>query len=354
MNMQPRPSLGPDAAADAAADVVLRLRGVRKTYKGTVAVEKVDLDVRRGEFLTLLGPSGSGKTTTLRMIAGFEIPDAGTIELDGVDVARTPPFDRNVNTVFQDYALFPHMSVAQNIAYGLKAKNVRRAECDARVDDALRIVQLGALAKRLPGQLSGGQRQRVGLARAIVNRPGLLLLDEPLGALDLKLRRDMQLELKHIQEEVGITFLYVTHDQEEALSMSSRIAIFNQGHIEQIDTPRDIYDQPATPFVAGFVGTSSLIEREGKLLVLRPEKVRIGALGTTFPDPSLQSEQGVLEDIVFLGMVTKYVVRLDDGTKIEAVTSNLDSGATPFSNLRGEKILVAWNPHTVSTLAYRN
>ena len=352
MTTQPRHPL--DARSIAASDVVLRLRGVRKTYKGVVAVEAVDLDVRRGEFLTLLGPSGSGKTTTLRMIAGFEIPDAGTIELDGVDVARTPPFDRNVNTVFQDYALFPHMSVAQNIAYGLKAKGVRRAECDARVDDALRIVQLGALAQRLPGQLSGGQRQRVGLARAIVNRPGLLLLDEPLGALDLKLRRDMQLELKHIQEKVGITFLYVTHDQEEALSMSSRIAIFNQGRIEQVDTPRAIYDQPATNFVAGFVGTSSLVERDGKMLVLRPEKVRLATAGATFEDQSLRAEPGVLEDIVFLGMVTKYVVRLDDGTKIESVTSNVDGRSTQFSDLRGEKVLVAWDPDTVSALAYRN
>jgi putative spermidine/putrescine transport system ATP-binding protein len=353
MNVRQRPALQ-TVAEGVAADAVLRLRGVRKTYKGTVAVENVDLDVMRGEFLTLLGPSGSGKTTTLRMIAGFEIPDAGTIELDGVDVARTPPFDRNVNTVFQDYALFPHMTVAENIAYGLNAKGIARAEREARVDDALRIVQLQALAKRLPGQLSGGQRQRVGLARAIVNRPGLLLLDEPLGALDLQLRRDMQLELKHIQEQVGITFLYVTHDQEEALSMSSRIAIFNKGSIEQVDTPRQVYDHPRTRFVAGFVGTSSFVTREGKLLILRPEKVRLARVGTPFEERNLHSERGRLEDVVFLGTVTKYVVRLDDGTKVESVSANVDGASNQFSDLRGETVLVAWNPDTISTLAYRS
>ena len=328
----------------AADDVVLRLRGVRKTYKGSVAVESVDLDVRRGEFLTLLGPSGSGKTTTLRMIAGFELPDAGTIELDGVDVARVAPFDRNVNTVFQDYALFPHMSVADNIAYGLRAKGIRGDACAARVETALQTVQLGKLAQRRPHQLSGGQRQRVGLARAIVNRPPLLLLDEPLGALDLQLRRDMQLELKHIQEQVGITFLYVTHDQEEALSMSSRIAIFNTGHIEQLDTPREVYDNPATAFVAGFVGTSSLVARDGKLWVLRPEKVRIVAAGTPLPD-GLHVEVGRIEDAVFLGATTKYVVRLEDGARVEANVSNASLSAS-----RLEPVRVAWDPGTIATL----
>ncbi|MCX8253085.1 putative spermidine/putrescine transporter subunit; ATP-binding component of ABC superfamily tranporter [Beijerinckiaceae bacterium RH AL1] len=327
-----------------ADDVVLRLRGVRKTYKGAVAVESVDLDVRRGEFLTLLGPSGSGKTTTLRMIAGFELPDAGTIELDGVDVARVAPFDRNVNTVFQDYALFPHMSVADNIAYGLRAKGVKREECAARVEQVLQTVQLGKLAQRRPHQLSGGQRQRVGLARAIVNRPLLLLLDEPLGALDLKLRREMQLELKHIQDEVGITFLYVTHDQEEALSMSSRIAIFNEGRIEQLDTPREIYDRPASAFVAGFVGTSSLVARDGRLFVLRPEKVRIAAAGAPLPD-GLHVESGRIEDEVFLGAMTKVVVALDDGTRVESHVSHAETLPRLHDPIR-----VAWDPAAVATL----
>ena len=331
-------------AEAAAPDVILRLSGVRKTFKGAAAVEQVDLAIGRGEFFTLLGPSGSGKTTTLRLVAGFERPDAGTIELDGVDVARTPPFDRNINTVFQDYALFPHMTVADNVAYGLKAKGIRGSDCDSRVAEALRTVQMTPFGARLPAQLSGGQRQRVGLARAIVNRPGLLLLDEPLGALDLKLRREMQLELKHIQEQVGITFLYVTHDQEEALSMSSRIAVFNRGRIEQMGTPRDIYERPATAFVAGFVGTSSLLQRGGRTGVLRPEKVRIGAPGTVIGAPGLQVEDGRLEDEVFLGIFTKYVVRLPDGTAIEAVSPN--TAAMPAVR-RGDPVQVAWRADDV-------
>ena len=332
-----------------AVDVLLRLTGVRKSYKGSMAVEHVDLDIRRGEFFTLLGPSGSGKTTTLRLIAGFERPDGGTIELDGVDVARTPPFDRNINTVFQDYALFPHMSVADNIAYGLKAKGIGGAECRDRVAEALRTVQMEAFAGRLPAQLSGGQRQRVGLARAIVNRPGLLLLDEPLGALDLKLRRDMQLELKHIQQQVGITFLYVTHDQEEALAMSSRIAVFNRGRIEQVDTPRVVYDRPATAFVAGFVGTSSIVSRGGETIVLRPEKVRIAQGDVAFDEPGLHVEDGQLEDEVYLGMMTKYRVRLGDGTTVEAVQPN-DATTSRLAGFRGEKVRVGWQPDAVWTL----
>ena len=331
-------------------DVVLRLRGVRKTYKGTVAVESVDLDVHRGEFLTLLGPSGSGKTTTLRMIAGFELPDAGSIELDGVDVARVAPFQRNVNTVFQDYALFPHMSVAQNIAYGLEAKRIKRDEREARVAEALRNVQLSTLAQRRPHELSGGQRQRVGLARAIVNRPGLLLLDEPLGALDLQLRRDMQLELKQIQAQVGITFLYVTHDQEDALSMSSRIAIFNAGRIEQIGPPREVYGLPATRFVASFVGASSLVARNGRTLVLRPEQVRLAVNESDLEEPGFTIERGRLEEEVFLGGTTKYVARLDDGTRIEAMLSASDPRAAALAARRGAPILVAWRPDAVHAL----
>ncbi|MCW6507594.1 ABC transporter ATP-binding protein [Hyphomicrobiales bacterium BP6-180914] len=326
--------------------MVLRLTGIRKHYKGAAAVEHVDLTVGRGEFFTLLGPSGSGKTTTLRLIAGFERPDAGIIELDGVDVARTPPFDRNINTVFQDYALFPHMSVADNVAYGLKAKGVRGDACRARVAEALRTVQMTAFGERLPAQLSGGQRQRVGLARAIVNRPGLLLLDEPLGALDLKLRHDMQLELKHIQKEVGITFLYVTHDQEEALSMSSRIAIFNKGRIEQIGTPREIYDRPVSAFVAGFVGTSSLVRRDSSVLVLRPEKVRVAPPGTAMP-AGFHVEPGRLEDEIYLGMMTKLVIRLADGTAIEALRPN---DGDPADLVSGSPVAVGWDPSTLRVL----
>ena len=336
-------------------DVILRLTGVRKAFKGgTVALEAVDLDIRRGEFFTMLGPSGSGKTTTLRLIAGFETPDAGRIELDGVDVARTPPFDRNINTVFQDYALFPHMSVADNVAYGLKAKGIGGIECRDRVAEALRTVQLTDYGARLPSQLSGGQRQRVGLARAIVNRPGLLLLDEPLGALDLKLRHAMQLELKHIQETLGITFLYVTHDQEEALSMSTRIAIFNSGRIEQVGTPREIYGRPGTAFVAGFVGTASLVERDGRRLVLRPETVTVAPAGTEIPAGTagggLHAEEGRLEDIVFVGMFTRYLVRLADGATIEAVRPNTGDAAGGTELARGEPVAVAWDPRQVWAL----
>ncbi len=348
MNAHAQMPAGPRAEIN--SDVLLRLSSVRKTYKGAVAVEHIDLEVRRGEFFTLLGPSGSGKTTTLRLVAGFERLDGGTIELDGVDVARTPPFDRNINTVFQDYALFPHMSVADNIAYGLKAKGLRGAECRDRVAEALRTVQMPDFGQRLPAQLSGGQRQRVGLARAIVNRPGLLLLDEPLGALDLKLRRDMQLELKHIQEELGITFLYVTHDQEEALSMSSRIAIVNRGRIEQIGTPREVYEYPATAFVAAFVGTSSLVRRGGKRLVLRPEKVRIALIGAPMAEPGLHVEEGRLEDEVYLGMFSRYLVRLGDGTAVEAIRPNDEVSSGRLGGRRGETVLVGWKPDAVCTL----
>ena len=240
-----------DAASSAPA---VHLDAVEKRYGDVVAVAGIDLDVRDGEFFSLLGPSGSGKTTTLRMIAGFEQPTAGRIELHGRDVTGVPPFDRDVNTVFQDYALFPHMSVGENVAYGLVVRKVGRDERARRVADALRMVRLEGFDARRPSQLSGGQRQRVALARALVNRPRVLLLDEPLGALDLKLREDMQIELKAIQQQVGITFIYVTHDQDEALTMSDRLAVFNSGRIEQVGAPADVYERPATRFVAGFVG----------------------------------------------------------------------------------------------------
>src|SRR3954453_610740 len=238
----------------------IRLAGVRKEFGEVVAVDGVDVDIRRGEFFTMLGPSGSGKTTCLRMIAGFERPDAGRIELAGSDVTDLPPADRDVNTVFQDYALFPHMNVAENVGYGLKVRKVAKAERGERVEEALALVRLEGFGDRRPSQLSGGQRQRVALARALVNRPRVLLLDEPLGALDLKLRQQLQVELKRIQSEVGITFVYVTHDQDEALTMSDRIAVMDGGKVIQVGAPRDVYEEPESRFVAGFVGVSNLLE----------------------------------------------------------------------------------------------
>ncbi len=256
------PTAGGAAPETSAPDI--RLAGLRKTYGDVVAVDRVDLEITRGEFFTLLGPSGSGKTTTLRLIAGFEDPDEGTVELGGADVTGLPPYGREVNTVFQDYALFPHMSVAVNVEYGLRIGKVAKDERRRRRAEALEMVRLGDYGDRKPGELSGGQRQRVALARAIVNRPRVLLLDEPLGALDLKLREQMQVELKEIQGEVGITFIYVTHDQDEALTMSNRIAVFNSGRIEQVGTPEEVYERPATQFVGGFVGASNVLEREGR------------------------------------------------------------------------------------------
>src|SRR5712664_1052005 len=243
-------------------NVAVRLRDLRKSFGTVHAVAGVDLGIHDGEFFSMLGPSGSGKTTVLRMIAGFEQPTGGVIELAGRDVTRLAPFDRDVNTVFQDYALFPHMNVLQNVEYGLRVKRVRRTERRERAIEALGSVRLEGFAERRPAQLSGGQRQRVALARALVNEPKVLLLDEPLGALDLKLREEMQIELKEIQRRVGITFLFVTHDQEEALTMSDRIAVFSNGAIEQIGSPMEIYETPATKFVAGFVGTSNVISGE--------------------------------------------------------------------------------------------
>src|SRR6267154_2659729 len=266
----------PAAAGDpAAAASAIHVTGLRKRYGDVIALADVDLAIGAGEFFTLLGPSGSGKTTLLRLIAGFERPDAGRIELGGADVTRVPPYSRNVNTVFQDYALFPHMTVAQNIEYGLRVRRVAKADRRDKVDRALEMVRLPGLGSRKPTQLSGGQRQRVALARAIVNEPEVLLLDEPLGALDLKLRQEMQLELLRVQREVGITFIYVTHDQEEALTMSDRIAVLNGGSIEQIGNPVEVYERPRTAFVADFIGVSNLIQRAGRTITVRPEKLTL-------------------------------------------------------------------------------
>src|SRR5499427_10333365 len=282
----------PDAAGDpAAAAAAVHVSGLRKRYGDVVALAGVDLVIGAGEFFTLLGPSGSGKTTLLRLIAGFERPDAGRIELGGTDVTRVPPYSRNVNTVFQDYALFPHMTVAQNIEYGLRVRRVAKAGRREKVDRALEMVRLTGLGDRKPAQLSGGQRQRVALARAIINEPQVLLLDEPLGALDLKLRQEMQLELLQVQREVGITFVYVTHDQEEALTMSDRIAVLNHGRIEQVGTPLEVYERPMTDFVAGFIGISNVIERDGRHMTIRPEKIRMLAAGEE-PPAGFHTETG--------------------------------------------------------------
>jgi putative spermidine/putrescine transport system ATP-binding protein len=324
----------------------VRLDGVRKAYGDVVAVDGVDLEIRAGEFFTMLGPSGSGKTTTLRLIAGFERPDEGRIELGGADVSDRPPYARDVNTVFQDYALFPHMTVAQNVEYGLRVRRVPKAKRSGRVEEALRIVQLAGFGSRKPAQLSGGQQQRVALARAIVNRPSVLLLDEPLGALDLKLRQGMQIELKRIQQEVGITFVYVTHDQEEALTMSDRIAVFNHGRIEQIGGAVDVYERPSTEFVAGFVGVSNLLERDGRRFTVRPEKIRIlGETETTQAGEDV--ERGVIREVVYIGSVTRYIVDLAAGGTLTVVRQNLEGFGGDAAENRGLSVQLAWRPeHT--------
>jgi putative spermidine/putrescine transport system ATP-binding protein len=313
-----------------------------------VAVAGIDLEIRAGEFFTMLGPSGSGKTTTLRMIAGFEDPTAGTIELGGVDVAGLPPYERAVNTVFQDYALFPHMSVADNVAYGLKVAKVDKAERVRRRDEALEMVRLPGYGDRKPGELSGGQRQRVALARAIVNRPKVLLLDEPLGALDLKLREQMQVELKTIQSEVGITFVYVTHDQDEALTMSDRIAVFNEGRIEQVSPPRELYEHPANEFVAGFVGVSNLIERDGRRVTIRPEKIRLLEPGSAAD--GLHSERGKVAEVAYAGMVTRYTVALDAGGTLQLVRQNAAEASTGTEPQAGNEVLVGWLPQHAAAI----
>jgi len=328
------------------APPAVRLVDVRRSYGDVQAVAGVDLEIAQGEFFTMLGPSGSGKTTTLRLIAGFEQPDAGTIELGGVDVTHTPPFERDVNTVFQDYALFPHMTVAENVEYGLRVKGVSRSERRAKAEEALAMVRLPGLGGRKPAQLSGGQRQRVALARALVNEPKVLLLDEPLGALDLKLRQEMQIELKRIQREVSagaITFIFVTHDQDEALTMSDRIAVFNEGQIEQIGTPAEIYEHPETEFVAGFVGISNVLERDGRRFTVRPEKIHLN-------DGDGPGEAGRIRDVVYLGMVTRYIVELDAGGELVVVKQNLETSSQEALEARGRPVRLQWeSEHTLVT-----
>jgi putative spermidine/putrescine transport system ATP-binding protein len=320
------------------ADADVRCVGLTKRFGDVAAVDGVDLRIERGEFFTLLGPSGSGKTTTLRLIAGFERPDTGRVELDGKDVSRDPPYARDVNTVFQDYALFPHMTVLENVEYGLMVRKVPKRERRSRAEHALELVRLAGLGERKPSQLSGGQRQRVALARAIVNQPRALLLDEPLGALDLKLRQQLQIELKQIQQELGMTFVYVTHDQEEALTMSDRIAVFNEGKVEQVGTPAEMYEHPRTEFVAGFIGSSNVLARDGRTFTVRPEKIRV-----LEPDAG-EGEPGVVRAAVYLGAVTRYLVALDGGGELVALQQNLEVSSSDAHAMEGKRVRLAWRP----------
>ncbi len=341
---------GPSAARPAVDVPAVRLEGVVKRWGDVTAVAGLDLDVRDGEFFSMLGPSGSGKTTTLRMIAGFDLPTEGRVLLHGQDVTRLAPFERDVNTVFQDYALFPHLNVGDNVGYGLMVRKVAKAERARRVDEALEMVRLLGYQKRKPGQLSGGQRQRVALARALVNRPRVLLLDEPLGALDLKLREEMQIELKRIQQDVGITFIYVTHDQEEALTMSDRLAVFNAGRIEQLGAPADVYERPATRFVAGFVGTSNLLSGAAARAILgkdgtftiRPEKIRLTRPEEP-PGPSEVAADGRVRDVVYVGPDTRYHVALDAGAELTVTQQNLSTSSTEALAAQGRTVRLIWD-----------
>jgi putative spermidine/putrescine transport system ATP-binding protein len=328
----------------------VRFSDVSRHFGEVKAVDGVSLDILDGEFFTMLGPSGSGKTTCLRLVAGFDRPTSGQILLHGQDVSRLPPYEREVNTVFQDYALFPHMTVGENIAYGLMIRKVRRAERESRVEEMLELVRLPGLAGRRPAQLSGGQRQRVALARALINHPRVLLLDEPLGALDLKLRQQMQVELKAIQQRVGITFVYVTHDQEEALTMSDRLAVFNLGRVEQVGSPAQIYEHPATPFVAGFVGVSNLVSGElarkisgsTQTFSIRPEKIRLAEPGASV-EADEYAVDGRVRDVIYLGLYTRYLVELDEGSDLVVVQQNLDTTSMDVLSARDRPVRLVWN-----------
>ena len=349
-----------EAPPVAAGEYDIRLIGLTKRFDDVVAVDDISLDIDRGQFFALLGPSGCGKTTTLRMIGGFEEPTEGRIELGGVDVAPLPPYKRDVNTVFQSYALFPHLSIFENVAFGLRRRGIKRGELRTRVIEALELVGLAGLERRKPRQLSGGQQQRIALARALVNRPRVLLLDEPLGALDLKLRKEMQLELKRIQHEVEITFVHVTHDQEEAMTMADRIVIMNGGHIEQIGTPSELYESPRTAFVAGFLGVSNLLEgtavgedrvklsdgtevqcprealrgRAGTVQIgVRPEKLRIG-------EGERNSLAGTVTESAYIGVSTQYILDTSAGPVTVYVQNDRSGGQVAT----GERLTLSWSP----------
>ena len=340
-----------DTGTIARSGPAVALRGLTRRFGSVTAVDDIDLTIEDGEFFSMLGPSGSGKTTVLRMIAGFEIPDAGTVHLDGADVTKKAPFERDVNTVFQDYALFPHMNVRDNVGYGLRVRGVAKAKRRQMADEALAQVRLTEHGDRKASQLSGGQRQRVALARALVIKPKVLLLDEPLGALDLKLRQQLQVELKRIQREVSITFVYVTHDQDEALTMSDRIAVFNNGKIEQIGSAAEIYEQPASQFVAGFVGTSNVITgeaakkllgREGTFSV-RPEKIHIDPTRReTSDDPDVITVEGTVADVVYAGASTRFIVDLEAGARLVALQQNLQTSSMDVLDYRDAPVRLSW------------
>ncbi|MEP7134220.1 MAG: ABC transporter ATP-binding protein [Chloroflexota bacterium] len=335
----------------------IRFDQVSRHFGEVKAVDNTDLEILDGEFFSMLGPSGSGKTTCLRMIAGFDRPTSGHIYLYGQEVSDLPPYERDVNTVFQDYALFPHMTIEDNIAYGLMIKGVSKAERNKQVDEMLDLVRLPGFGYRKPSQLSGGQRQRVALARALINHPKVLLLDEPLGALDLKLRQQMQVELKSIQKRVGITFIFVTHDQEEALTMSDRIAVFSEGKIQQVGSPSDIYERPATQFVAGFVGTSNLLSGEvakritgsEQMFSIRPEKIHLGSASDK-PDSDMLSIDGVIRDVVYLGLFTRYLVEIEGGSDLVVIEQNLKTTSMDVLSAKGQKVRLHWHKDHVSHL----
>ncbi len=327
--------------------IAVSFRAVSRHYGSVRAVDDVSFDILDGEFFAMLGPSGSGKTTCLRLIAGFEQPTAGSVLVHGKDMTGVPPYDRDVNTVFQDYALFPHMTVAENVAYGLMIRKVPAAERARRAEEMLAMVKLGGFGGRKPSQLSGGQRQRVALARALVNHPSVLLLDEPLGALDLKLREQMQVELKAIQRQVGITFIYVTHDQGEALSMSDRVAVFNQGKVEQMASPTELYEHPKTEFVAGFVGVSNLLQGAVAQAVtgmtracsIRPEKIHLARSGSSAPDNAMRAE-GTVDSVLYLGANTRFEIKLAAGGHLAVVQQNRESH---FAPTQGDAVTLWWD-----------
>jgi len=329
--------------------IAVSLQAVSKLFGVVKALDNISLDIYDGEFFSMLGPSGSGKTTSLRLVAGFEQASSGRVLLYDKDVTGVPPFDRDVNTVFQDYALFPHMTIEQNVGYGLMIRKLPKPEITRRVGEMLEMVRLPGYQKRKPSQLSGGQRQRIALARALINHPRVLLLDEPLGALDLKLRQQMQIELKAIQREVGITFIFVTHDQEEALTMSDRMAVFSHGKIEQVGTPTEIYERPRTAFVAGFVGTTNIlsghvaerITESAAAFSIRPEKIRLVS-----PDAPNESKTtrvgGTIRDVIYLGMTTRYLIEIDGGGDLQVIAQNTETDSTAAQATRGQRVDAAW------------
>ena len=327
----------------------IEFKNVSRHFGDVKAVDDVALEIKDGEFFSMLGPSGSGKTTCLRMIAGFDRPTSGQILLYGQDVSNLPPYERSVNTVFQDYALFPHMNIDDNIGYGLMIKGIEKKERMKQVNEMLDLVRLPGFGHRKPSQLSGGQRQRVALARALINHPKVLLLDEPLGALDLKLRQQMQVELKSIQQRIGITFIFVTHDQEEALTMSDRIAVFSEGKIEQVGTPAEIYEHPASPFVAGFVGTSNLVSGDVAKRItgsearfsIRPEKIHLGAANENVDEDMFHAD-GKVRDVIYLGLYTRYLVELEGGGDLVVIEQNLRTTSMDVMKAKDQKVRLFW------------